>query len=202
LTELRPADLRFTPGEAAAFLTKVMGLSLSASDIAALETRTEGWIAGLQLAALSMQGRQDISGFIRAFAGDNRYIVDYLVEEVLQHQPEGVRRFLLQTAILDRLHEPPARFTADPRLNRQSIKKLAALKPKVIGFGHGPVLLDRAPFWRSPLVSKQDYLAVSSPRPISHREPVREATPRHVCPLESIVGLACWPAPPSLSPPC
>ena len=74
LTELRATDLRFTPGEAAAFLNQVMGLSLSADEITALETRTEGWIAGLQLAALSMQGREDIPAFIRAFAGDNRYI--------------------------------------------------------------------------------------------------------------------------------
>lgn len=103
LTELRAADLRFTPSEAAAFLTQVMGLSLSAADIARLSDRTEGWIAGLQLAALSLQGHQDVSGFIRAFAGDHRYIVDYLVAEVLQRQPEPVRHFLLQTAILDRL---------------------------------------------------------------------------------------------------
>ena len=80
-----------------------MGLSLSAADVAALEDRTEGWIAGLQLAALSMQNHQDVHGFIKAFAGDNRYIVDYLVEEVLQSQPEPIRCFLLQTAILDRL---------------------------------------------------------------------------------------------------
>ena len=106
LTELRAADLRFTPSEAAAFLDQVMGLSLSAEDIAALEDRTEGWIAGLQLAALSLQGHQDIPGFIRAFSGDNRYIVDYLVEEVLHRQLEAVRRFLLQTAMLDRLHGP------------------------------------------------------------------------------------------------
>src|SRR3712207_5495507 len=79
LTELHAADLRFTPSEAAEFLKGVMGLSLSAEDIAALETRTEGWIAGLQLAALSMRGREDVASFIRAFAGDNRYIVDYLV---------------------------------------------------------------------------------------------------------------------------
>ena len=104
LTELRAADLRFTPAEAAEFLNQVMGLNLSAEDIAALETRTEGWIAGLQLAALSMQGNKDVSGFIREFAGDHRYIVDYLVEEVLQNQPEPIRRFLLQTAILDQLN--------------------------------------------------------------------------------------------------
>ena len=103
LTELRVADLRFTSDEAVAFLNEVMGLTLSTADGAALEMRTEGWIAGLQLAALSMQGRDDVSGFVTAFSGDDRYIVDYLVEEVLQRQPEPVRRFLLQTAILDRL---------------------------------------------------------------------------------------------------
>ena len=106
LTELRAADLRFTPSEAAEFLNQVMGLNLSAEDVAMLETRAEGWIAGLQLAALSMQGSKDVSGFIREFAGDHRYIVDYLVEEVLQSQPEPVRSFLLQTAILDRLNGP------------------------------------------------------------------------------------------------
>src|SRR5688572_9862401 len=104
LTELRAADLRFTPSEAAEFLNQVMGLNLSAEDLAALEARTEGWIAGLQLAALSMRGHQDVSGFIRAFAGDNRYIVDYLIEEVLLRQSEDIRSFLLQTSILDRLN--------------------------------------------------------------------------------------------------
>src|SRR5919112_1706755 len=106
LGELRAEDLRFTPSEAAEFLEGVMGLDLSAEDIAALEDRTEGWIAGLQLAALSMRGREDVAGFIRAFAGDNRYVVDYLVEEVLQRQPERVRSFLLQTSILERLSGP------------------------------------------------------------------------------------------------
>ena len=106
LTELRAADLRFTPDEAAAFLNEVMGLDLTADDVAALETRTEGWIAGLQLAALSMQGREDVRGFIAAFTGNDRYIVDYLVEEVLQRQPESFRSFLLQTSILDRLSGP------------------------------------------------------------------------------------------------
>jgi LuxR family maltose regulon positive regulatory protein len=102
LTELRATDLRFTPSEAAEFLNQVMGLNLSAENIAALETRTEGWIAGLQLAALSMQGREDIPGFIRAFTGSHHFVLDYLIEEVLQRQPERVRSFLLQTAILDR----------------------------------------------------------------------------------------------------
>ncbi len=102
--ELRAADLRFTPSEAAEFLNRVMGLDLSAQDLATLEDRTEGWIAGLQLAALSLQGRRDVHAFIRAFAGDHRLIVDYLVEEVLRHQPEPVRNFLLQTSILNRLN--------------------------------------------------------------------------------------------------
>jgi len=103
LTELRAADLRFTPDEAADFLNQVMGLNLSAADIAALETRTEGWIAGLQLAALSMQGRSDTATFIQAFTGSHRFVLDYLMEEVLQRQPEPVRHFLLHTSILGRL---------------------------------------------------------------------------------------------------
>ncbi|MGK5111383.1 MULTISPECIES: LuxR C-terminal-related transcriptional regulator [unclassified Geodermatophilus] len=103
LVEVRAADLRFTAGEAAAYLNGAMGLQLTAADVAALEDRTEGWIAALQLAALSMQGRDDVPAFIAGFAGDDRYIVDYLVEEVLQRQPEQVRGFLLQTSVLSRL---------------------------------------------------------------------------------------------------
>jgi len=106
LTELRASDLRFTPEEAAAFLNEAMGLGLSAADVAVLEARTEGWIVSLQLAALSMQGREDLPGFIRAFSGDHLYIVDYLVDEVLHRQPDRVRSFLLQTAVLDRLSAP------------------------------------------------------------------------------------------------
>ena len=106
LVEIRAADLRFTPDEAAAYLNGVMGLALTAPDVAVLEQRTEGWIAALQLAALSMSGRNDIAGFIAGFAGDDRYIVDYLAEEVLQRQPVHVRSFLLQTSILDRLTGP------------------------------------------------------------------------------------------------
>ena len=106
LVEIRAAELRFTPDEAASYLHGVMGLVLTADDVAALEGRTEGWIAALQLAALSMQGRDDLSGFIAGFAGDDRYIVDYLAEEVLQRQPAQVKHFLLQTSILDRLCGP------------------------------------------------------------------------------------------------
>jgi LuxR family transcriptional regulator, maltose regulon positive regulatory protein len=106
LVEIRAADLRFTAEEAAAYLIEAMGLSLTAADVAALGARTEGWIAALQLAALSMQDRDDVAGFIAGFAGDDRYVVDYLVEEVLQRQPDDVRDFLLRTAILSRLSGP------------------------------------------------------------------------------------------------
>jgi LuxR family maltose regulon positive regulatory protein len=106
LVEIRAADLRFTPDEADAYLNGVMTLGLTAGDVATLEGRTEGWIAAIQLAGLSMQGRDDVAGFIADFAGDDRYIVDYLVEEVWHRQPEDVRRFLLQTSILSRLCGP------------------------------------------------------------------------------------------------
>ena len=106
LGDLRAADLRFTPSEAAEFLEGVMGLSLSAEDIAALEDRTEGWIAGLQLAALSMRGHEDASGFIESFSGSHRFVLDYLVEEVLGQQSESVQTFLLRTSVLDRLCGP------------------------------------------------------------------------------------------------
>jgi LuxR family transcriptional regulator, maltose regulon positive regulatory protein len=106
LVEVRAADLRFTLEEVAAYLNDVTGLELATGEIAALEGRTEGWIAALQLAALSMEGRDDVAGFIAGFAGDDRYIVDYLVDEVLTRQPAHVRSFLLQTSILDRLSGP------------------------------------------------------------------------------------------------
>jgi LuxR family maltose regulon positive regulatory protein len=102
LLEIRAADLRFTANEAATYFNDAMGLQLTAADVDALEGRTEGWIAALQLAALSMQGRDDTSGFIASFAGDDRFVVDYLAEEVLEHQPDEIRSFLLHTAILDR----------------------------------------------------------------------------------------------------
>ena len=93
LTELRAADLRFTPGEAAELLNQVTGLGLSVENIAALETRTEGWIAGLQLAAISMQGHKDAAGFIQSFTGSHRFVMDYLLEEVLQQQSESLQTF-------------------------------------------------------------------------------------------------------------
>ena len=103
LLEIRGADLRFTEDETRAYLAGPMQLTLMPDDVAALERRTEGWIAALQLAALSIAGRSDPSAFIAEFAGDDRYIVDYLAEEVLERQPERIRRFLLETSILDRL---------------------------------------------------------------------------------------------------
>jgi LuxR family maltose regulon positive regulatory protein len=103
LTELRAAGLCFTSSEAAEFLNQVMGLNLSPEDVAALETRTEGWIAGLQLAAVSMQRHKDAARFIESFTGSHRFVLDYLLEEVLEQQSEDVQTFLLQTAILDRM---------------------------------------------------------------------------------------------------
>ena len=104
LIEIRTRDLRFTLEEAAVFLNDTMSLSLSTDVLSALEERTEGWIAGLQLAALSMQGRNDIDAFIQAFTGSHVYIAEYLVDEVLKQQTEEMQAFLLQTAILDRLN--------------------------------------------------------------------------------------------------
>jgi LuxR family maltose regulon positive regulatory protein len=106
LVEIRAADLRFTSDEAARYLNEATGLHLAAADVEVLEERTEGWIAALQLAALSIRGSADVSGFIARFAGNDRFIVDYLVEEVLAHQPEPVREFLLHTAVLDGLTGP------------------------------------------------------------------------------------------------
>lgn len=109
LTELRAADLRFTSAESAEFLNRTMSLNLSAQNIAALETRTEGWIAGLQLAALAMssnrtmQGQTDADSFIESFTGSHRFVLDYLIQEVLQQQPEGIQNFLLRTSILDHM---------------------------------------------------------------------------------------------------
>jgi LuxR family maltose regulon positive regulatory protein len=103
LTEVRATDLRFTTSEAAEFLDQTMNLSLSTEDVAALERRTEGWIAGLQLAAISMQGRKDTATLIKSFTGSHRFVLDYLVEEVLEQQSESIQTFLLQTTVLDRL---------------------------------------------------------------------------------------------------
>ncbi|MFO7729828.1 MAG: LuxR C-terminal-related transcriptional regulator [Spirochaetia bacterium] len=106
LAEIRAQDLRFLPNETEDLLSTLMGLKISHESISALNNRTEGWIAGLQLAALSLQGRADPESFVKDFTGSNRYILDYLVEEVLQQQPEDIQEFLIQTSILKRLCGP------------------------------------------------------------------------------------------------
>jgi LuxR family maltose regulon positive regulatory protein len=106
LTEIRTAELRFSTEEVAAFLNNLMGLGLSPADVTALEARTEGWIASLQLAALSMQARQDRHAFVSAFSGSHRYVIDYLVDEVMSRQPESIQAFLRRTSILDRFCAP------------------------------------------------------------------------------------------------
>ena len=104
LVEIRSQDLRFSRAETVVFLNRTMGLNLSAEDVAALEERTEGWAAGLQLAALSLQGRSDVDAFVKAFTGSHIYVAEYLVEEVLQRQPKDVQTFLLLTSILKRMN--------------------------------------------------------------------------------------------------
>ena len=103
LVELGPDDLRFSHDEAAAFLSRVMKLDVSTADINTLEQETEGWVAGLQLAALSLQSSEDISSFIHSFSGSHHYVFDYLAQEVLQQQPVEIQEFLLQSSILDNL---------------------------------------------------------------------------------------------------
>jgi LuxR family maltose regulon positive regulatory protein len=103
LAEVRARDLRFTTAEAAEYLAEVSGLAVDLADVTTLADRTEGWAAALQLAALSMRGRDDVAGFVAGFAGDDRYVVDYLADEVLSRQPDHVREFLLRTCVLDRL---------------------------------------------------------------------------------------------------
>jgi LuxR family maltose regulon positive regulatory protein len=122
--EMRQELLRFNAQECAAFLTGVMGLELSAQDVAALERRTEGWIAGLHLAALSMQGLTDLQGFVQAFTGSSRFILDYLMEEVIQRQPKDVRDFLLKTSILERLSAPLCDAVAGMRGSQALLERL------------------------------------------------------------------------------
>jgi LuxR family maltose regulon positive regulatory protein len=124
MTELRADDLRFTSEEAASFLSEVMGLELMAEDIAELEGRTEGWIAGLQMAALAMRDHADVPGFIAAFAGSNRHVVDYLAEEVLARQSEGLQTFLLETSILDRMCAPLCNAVAGHTDGQTTLERL------------------------------------------------------------------------------
>ncbi|MEO8287101.1 MAG: LuxR C-terminal-related transcriptional regulator [Chloroflexota bacterium] len=139
LTELHADDLRFTSEETATFFREVMGLALSSDDLAALEMRTEGWVAGLQLAGLALRGNQDHSAFIHAFSGTNRYIVDYLVAEVFERQPPRIQDFLLHTAILDRMCAPLCDAVlngADPDhgyLDERETARLAGYEPSSRG---------------------------------------------------------------------
>jgi LuxR family maltose regulon positive regulatory protein len=127
MTEVRADDLRFTEEESATFLNQVLRLVLDAEKIAALETRTEGWIAGLQLAALSMQSKRDVDSFVEAFSGSNRHVIDYLADEVLAQQPETIRDFLCQTSILDRFCAPlcDAVGKVDESVDQSPIRSLA-----------------------------------------------------------------------------
>lgn len=126
VTEIRAEDLRFTAVEVAHFLNEVMALQLSPQQVAALEAHTEGWIVGLQLAALSMQGQEDTAAFIDTFSGSHRYILDYLTAEVLAQQPEAVQRFLLQTAILNRLSGPLCNALTERQDGRKMLEQLDA----------------------------------------------------------------------------
>ena len=124
LTEIRARDLRFTTDEAAGFLCGSMGLLLDADDVATLDARTEGWAAGLQLAALSLSGREDVHAFVAAFSGANRHIVDYLLDEVLQAQSDEVRDFLLRTSILERLSGPLCDRVTGAASGRDMLRRL------------------------------------------------------------------------------
>jgi len=129
MIEIRAHDLRFTPEEAALFLNQVMRFNLPARDIAALEMRTEGWIAGLQLAALSIQGFErssDIAEFVNKFTGSDRYIQDYLADEVLQQCPQEIRDFLLQTSILNRLSAPLCDAVTEQENSQEILHSLEA----------------------------------------------------------------------------
>jgi LuxR family maltose regulon positive regulatory protein len=121
LVELRMEHLRFSVEEASVFLKKSVGTPLLAGDILTLNERTEGWVAGLQMAAISLRGREDAAAFVAAFAGSHRYVFDYLVEEVLDHQSAEVRNFLLKTSILERLSAPLCDVVAETKEKARSL---------------------------------------------------------------------------------
>ena len=126
LNELREADLRFTLAESTHFLKNVMALPLSENEITTLEARTEGWITGLQMAALSLQTHADTTAFITAFSGSNRYILDYLTEEVIEQQPPEIQEFLLKTAVLPRLSAPLCQAITKNARSQQILEQLEA----------------------------------------------------------------------------
>ncbi|MBK9710153.1 MAG: tetratricopeptide repeat protein [Kouleothrix sp.] len=154
LTEVRAAELRFTPEEAADFLTTTMRLPLSPADVAALERRTEGWIVGLHMAALSLQGRADTAAFVRSFAGDDRYVSDYLVEEVLQRQPPELQRFLLETSPLERLSGPLCDAVLDEgRKTKDESKASLVFAPSSLALEN----LERANLFVVPLDDRREW---------------------------------------------
>jgi LuxR family maltose regulon positive regulatory protein len=139
LTEVRAAHLRFSPSEAADFLNHVMGLNLSPEEIDALESRTEGWIAGLQLAALALQGKRagpggkNAAAFIDSFSGSHHFVLDYLIEEVIEQQPENIQAFLLQTAALDRLNGSLCDALTNQGNGRETLQRLERTNLFIIG---------------------------------------------------------------------
>ena len=170
--EIRADDLRFTADETAAFLNQVMELNLSAEDVVTLEACTEGWIAGLQMAALSMRGRQDSSRFIQSFSGSHRYVLDYLAEEVLNRQPENVQTFLLQTSILERLCGPLCDEVIGIRDQGSGTRK-----QRLGSREQGTSLITDH---RSPITDSQSILEIPRPRQPLHR-PARQ--PPRMVPL-------------------
>jgi len=160
MTELRAHDLRFTIAKSTTFLNEVMKIGLAEKDIAALENRTEGWIAGLQLAALSMQGHDDIPAFIKAFTGDDRYILDYLIEEVFHRQPEHVQNFLLQTSILERLRGSLCDAILNADFGLRIAEPVAAIinPQSAIGNSHATLEhLERANLYSVPFLYEADW---------------------------------------------
>ena len=131
--EIRDTDLRLSDEEAARFLTQVMGLALSEEDIARLETRTEGWVAGLQLAALSMRRHHDVSAFIQAFTGSHRFILDYVQEEILKSLPESQQHFLLHTSVLERMNAEVCQALTGEQASQQILESLERAHPARAG---------------------------------------------------------------------
>jgi LuxR family transcriptional regulator, maltose regulon positive regulatory protein len=124
MLELRMDQLRFTEAEAAEFLSKASGMDLPDHEVCALNARTEGWVAGLQMAAISMRGREDVTSFVSAFTASNRYVFDYLLEQALNRQPREVREFLLKTSVLDRLTAPLCDAVAESGNSARSMFEL------------------------------------------------------------------------------
>jgi LuxR family transcriptional regulator, maltose regulon positive regulatory protein len=145
LNEFRAKDLRFTSGEASTFLLNIFGLPLTPEQITILENRTEGWIAGLQMAALSMQGRLDIPQFIEAFSGTHRFIIDYLTEEALNRQSKDAKVFLLRSSILERMNSSLCDFVLD-RESDQETKKTQSINSASVTQSESQSFLNKLEF--------------------------------------------------------